>query len=310
MNLLFFILLGAGVLGISQQNALAQNYGSSYPQNSSQYSQNQGAFGNQSYQQSYPAQAQDPYSQSSQQSYAQQNYGSYPQSNQYGQQQNYNQQTQQYGGQQEPTYYGYAADATQQQQFQQQQQQQQYQQAPQQYQQAPQQAQQYQQQYQQPVYGQQGQPVPGQQTGNLKQFLGDENGGQQQQQGPSRTTAMVKQGAGSLAKVAGNMATGYFLGKAAQRQATNMGVPKRMTKGMGTTGMMAGLAGNPAAAMGMGMGMGMGGYGYPMNGYGYPMNGYGYPMNGYGAPMGGYGIPGGNALGPNVMNGLNSLLNR
>lgn len=172
-----------------------------------------------------------------------------------------------------------------------------------------------QQQYgnQQPVYGQQGNPAQqsANQPTNLQQFLDESdkqqgnNGGKQAKQKSAGPNKLVQAG-GTLAKVGGNMAIGYFMGKAMQRNATNMGVPKRMTRSMPMTGMMGGLAGNPMAAAQMPMmgggyypnNYGYGGYGgYPPPGYGYPPQPY-YPGNGFGAPMG-----------ANVMTGLNNLVN-
>ncbi len=267
----------------------AQNYGYD---NSSQFQQQQPAQGQQAYQ-GYQS---DP----GQQAFGGDPNGGY-QNQQPQQQQQQQYPSQSYGGDQygnpqgDQTYYGYAADA-------QRNGAQVNSQPPPQY------------GNQQPVYGQQGNP--GQQSAsnqpaNLQQFLDESDkqqankGGKQAKPKSAGPNKLVQAGS-SLAKVGGNMAIGYFMGKAMQRNATNMGVPKRMTRSMPMTGMMGGLAGNPMAAAQMPM-MGGGGY-YPNYGYGGgypPPPGYGgypppyYPGNGYGAPMG-----------ANVMTGLNNLVNQ
>lgn len=280
-------------------SAQAQDYGSY----GAQYAQ-QAQYGAQQAQQQYGAgqpygaqgqygQAQGQYpgigafndpGQAGQQAYQSGQYGqqAYPgaQYQQQGQyQQNYQDPSAQYGqsqaqAQPDPTYYGYAADMSQGQgQMNQGQMNQPYQQYA-------------QGQSGQPVYGQQAQAAPGQGQQNLEQFLEQSDQSKKQKSGPGNASKIMHAG-GGLAKVAGNMAAGYFMGKAVQKQYSNLGVK---TSGLPMTGMMSGLAGNP-----MGVAAPMGGYG--MGGYG--MGGYG----GYG-----YGMPMGAPLGANVMNGLNNLI--
>lgn len=283
------------VMPATAQDNYSGSYGNSDPAASNLYAQPPYAQAPQQYSNSQGQQ----YQQTPQQgAFAQQQYG--------GQQQYPNQQyggdPNQYGQQapQQSTYYGYAADVTQQQQ--------QAGQAPAQQgyaQQQPQYPQQYPpQQAQQPVYGTQGAPsATAQQPGNLQQFL--DNSDQQQQQKPESNSggggpSKLAQAGGTLAKVAGSMATGYLMGKAMQRQQRNMGMGGYGGMPMGGYGMPMG--GYGGYGMNNGYGMPMGGYGMN-NGYGMPMGGYGM-NNGYGMPMGGMASP----LGASVMSGLNSLM--
>lgn len=133
-------------------------------------------------------------------------------------------------------------------------------------------------------------PQAQQQPANLQDYLNQDQAGQQsssenaqKSEGSGKGAALLSAGK-ALAGVAGTVATGYFLSKAAQKQAQNGGVPI-MPNGYGYGGQY-------------------GGYGMPYGGgYGYGTP-YGYG-NGYGMPMGGV-----NPLGTSVMTGLNSLLGR
>lgn len=101
----------------------------------------------------------------------------------------------------------------------------------------------------------------------------------QRSEGSGKGAAILSAAKG-LAGVAGTVATGYFLSKAAQKQAQQGGVPI-MPNGYG--------------------------YGAPYGGMPYGGGGYGMPYGG-----GGYGMPYGgvNPMGASVMTGLNSLLGR
>lgn len=285
-------LLLAVILGVSQfcMAANAQNYpqqqysqGQPYsdPNAAAAFSQQpyqqqaapQGGYAQQGYsqqpynaqQQQYPpAQQQYPqqqYSQqqqyaSSQQQYPNQQYGSqqgYPSQSQYPQQQYQQGQMQQPQGS-EPTFYGYATDG------------------------------QGNPQGQQGQYGGYASNPAAAQASNLNEYLNqsDQQGQQnpsehaQRSEGGGKGAALLSAGK-ALLGVGGTVATGYFLSKAAQKQAQNGGVP--------------------IMPNGYGYGMPYGG-GY---GYGAPYGGYG----GYGMPMGGI-----NPMGTSVMTGLNSLLGR